>query len=183
MTNTKEDTYLVSVKQLKVSLTKFITFIGIGYLIWVIITTFFIPLAKGILIGKVEALKLESLLTLAVVFTLVALSFNEMKNIADSSANLLAFYMGASSPTEVRVEKLRASLRVLFLLIPFILSYYLMFRSLIEQINPTINILLPIGIMIWTIVALIIFTMVLGLEIEEAAKVFLKKIRKRKGLS
>jgi len=179
MANVKEEAYLASAKQLKVSLTKFITFIGIAYLIWVLVTTFFIPLAEGVFIGKIEALKLESLLTLAVIFTLIALSFVEMKNIADASANLLVFYVSSSSPTEIRVEKLRTSLRTLFLLIPFVF-FYLMFKPLFQQINPTINLLLPIGIMIWTIVALVLFAMVLGSEIEEAAKVFVEKIKKKK---
>jgi hypothetical protein len=55
-----------------------------------------------------------------------------------------------------------------------------MFKPLFQQINPTINLLLPIGIMIWTIVALVLFAMVLGSEIEEAAKVFVEKIKKKK---
>jgi hypothetical protein len=179
MANTKEEAYLASAKQLKISLPKFVIFLGIAYLIWVLVTTFFIPLAEGVFIGRVEALKLESLLTLAVIFTLIALSFIEMKNIADASANLLVFYMSGYSPTGIRVEKLRTSLRTLFLLVPFIFSY-LMFKPLFQQINPTINLLLPIGVMIWTIVALVLFTMVLGLEIEEAAKTFVEKIRKKK---
>ena len=179
MVESSEEAYLASARKLRASLPKFVIFFGIAYLIWATVTTFFIPLAEGVFIGKVEALKLESLLVLAIILVLIGLSFAEMKNIADASAHLLTFYISSSAPTEIRLEKLRTGLRLLLLILPFTFSY-LMFKSLLQQIHPTISLLVPIGVMVWTIVAFILFAMVLGLEIEEAAKAFVERFKRKK---
>lgn len=180
--NSIEEIYISSAKKLRASFPKFVIFLGLAYSVWLIGTTFFIPLSKGAFIGAVEAARIDSLILLGAVLALLFASFAEIKSVADACAGLVTSYIGHGSKIEeVRLRKVKRTFRITGYIIPTTVSY-LIFSNLIEQIYPLLNTIIPIVIAVWVVVASILLAMVLGLELEEAAKVFgerLKKIRKK----
>ncbi|MDI6798926.1 MAG: hypothetical protein QMD12_02960 [Candidatus Aenigmarchaeota archaeon] len=180
--NSIEEIYISSAKKLRAGFPKFVIFLGLAYLVWLIGTTFFIPLGRGAFIGAVEASRIDSLILLGAVLALLFASFVEMKNVADACAGLVTSYIGHESEIEeVRLKKVKRTFNITGYILPTTVSY-LIFNNLIEQINPMLNTIIPIVIAIWVVIASILLALVLGSELEEAAKVFverLKRIRKK----
>lgn len=172
-----EEVYLNSVIKLRLSFPKFVIFLGVAFIVWLIGTSFIFPLSKGSL-GSVDALSIESLILIAAVLVLIFLSFIEIKNVADASAGLIATYITKESNVEeVRLMKIRRSLRTTFYIIPTVTAY-IIFSKVIEQIYAPLNTIIPILIVLWVVIASIFLAMVLGLELDEASRLFIEKLGK-----
>jgi len=174
---TIEEIYLNSAKKLRASLPKFVIFLGIAYLIWLIGTTFFIPTSNGVFIKSIGTAKLESFIILAAVLVLIFLSFIEVRKVSDACAGLVASYIThrESKVQEIRFRQLRRSFLNIAYLIPAGVAY-LIFFELLNQINPLIVQIVPVLFGIWIVIAAIFLAMVLGLEIEESARVLTERI-------
>jgi len=177
---TVEEVYISSAKKLRTSLPKFVIFIGMAYLIWLVGTTFIIPLSMGNLIGAIETIRLDSITILAAVILLIIGSFIEIRSVADAAAGIIVSYVlpRNSNAEEVRLRQFRRCLRSIGYVIPFTVSF-LIFGDLLRQINPLLNTIIPVIIGVWVVVAAILLAMVMGLEIEESARIFAEKIEKR----
>jgi uncharacterized protein YacL len=177
---TLEEVYIKSARKLRTSLPKFVIFLGIAYLIWLIGTSFFIPLSHGKSLGAVEVVSLDSLIILAAVLSLIFASFVEIRKVADGCAGLAVAYVthGENKVEEVRLSQLKRSFRNIGYTIPFVVAFFI-FSKLLEQINPLLIIIIPILIAVWVVIAAVLLAMVLGLEIEAAAKQFADRIEKR----
>jgi hypothetical protein len=175
--NSVEEMYLNSAKKLRASLPKFVIFLGTAYLIWLIGTTFFIPLSNGVFIRAVETAKLESFVILAAVLALIFVSFLEIRKVSDACAGLLASYIThrESKIDEIRLRQLRRSFLNVGYLIPTGISF-LIFADLLNQINPFIVQIVPVIFGVWIVVSAVFLAMVLGLEIEESARVLSESI-------
>jgi len=175
-----EALYISSVKKLRASFPKFVIFLGIGYSLWLLATTFLLPLGKGSFVGSVEIARLDNIIVLAAVLVFVIASFVEMKNVAEASADLVISYIShRGSVEQVRIDRVRRAFSITLFILPFTVAYF-MFSKLLEQINPLLNTIIPIGMVIWVVVASILLAMVLGLELEEAASAFVKKLKRKK---
>lgn len=175
--NSVEEMYLNSAKKLRASLPKFVIFLGIAYLIWLIGTTFFIPISNGVFIKAIQTVKLESFIILAAVLVLIFVSFLEIRKVSDACAGLVASYIThrKSKIEEMRFRQLRRS----FLNFGYLILVgvtYLIFAGLLSQINVFIVQIVPALIGIWVVISAIFLAMVLGLEIEESARVLSERI-------
>lgn len=177
--NSVEEIYLNSAKKLRASLPKFVIFLGIAYLIWLVGTTFFIPVSDGIFIKAIEAAKLESFIILIAVLVLIFASFLEVRKVSDACAGLVASYIThrKSKIEEMRFRQLRRSFLNIGYLIPTGIAY-LIFAGVLSQVNPFIVQIVPVIIGIWVVVSAVFLAMVLGLEIEESARVLSERIEK-----
>ena len=173
-----EEVYIKSAKELRAGLPKLVTFLGIACIIWLITTNFFIPISEGILVGSVEALKIESLITLIVIISLIILSFIESKKVANALAGLLISYLSGEEIEPIRLKKLRVTFQSIIYVIPVYVSFVI-FSKVIDQIYPLLNSIIPIIIIVWIVVAFFLLAMVLGVEIEEMAKKLIEKRRKK----
>lgn len=178
-----EEMYLNSAKKLRASLPKLVVFLGIAYLIWLVGTTFFIPLSNGIFIRAIETAKLESFVIIVAVIVLIFVSFLEVRKVSEACAGLVACYIThrESKIEEVRFRQLRRSLLNIGYLIPVIVAYVI-FSDLLSQINVFFVQIILVAIGIWVVVGAILLAMVLGLEIEESARTLgerIEKIRKK----
>ena len=175
-----EELYLDSAKKLRTSLPKFVIFIGVAYLIWLVGTTFFIPLSLGAFIGAIEASSLDSLIILAAVLLLLIGSFIEIRNVADATAGIVVSYVlpRNTNVEEVRLRQFRRCFRSVGYVIPFVISF-LIFKDLLEQIHPLLNVIIPVIIAVWVVIAAILLAMIMGLEIEESARIFAERVEKR----
>jgi hypothetical protein len=177
---TVEEMYIDSAKRLRASLPKFVIFIGVAYLIWIIGTTFIIPFNEGNFIGTIEAIRLDSITILAAVLLLLIGSFVEIKNVADAAAGIIVSYVlpRNSEVEEVRLRQFKRCFSSVGYIIPFTISF-LIFNDLLNQINPLLNVIIPVIIAVWIVLAAVILAMIMGLEIEESARIFAEKIEKR----
>jgi len=155
-------------------------FLGVAALLWIIGTSFVVPLGKGGKIGSLDTYRLDFLILLAATLVLIAAAFLEVGAVADSLGGLVASYIThRESPIEeVRMRKIKRSFRTAAYVIPLVVSY-LMFASYIDKIYPLLNIVLPVMIVIWVVAAAILFCMVLGVELEEASRLFAENLEKR----
>jgi len=177
--NSVEEMYLDSAKKLRASLPKFVIFLGIAYLIWLVGTTFFIPLSNGIFIKAIETAKLESFIILVAVFSLIFVSFLEVRKLSDAFAGLVASSIThrESKVEEMRFRQLRRSFLNIGYLVPTAIAY-LIFAGLLGQINPLVAQIIPVILGIWVVIAAVFLAMVLGMEIEESARVLSERIEK-----
>jgi len=178
--NSVEEIYIISARKIRTSLPKFILFIGMAYVVWLVGTTFFIPLSQGAFIGAVEAIRLDSLIMLASVIILIIASFIEMRNLADGCAGMFSSFVvrRGSKVENIRFIQLRRSFRNIGYVIPFTVTS-LIFSGLFEQIHPWLNTIIAVIIAIWIVVAATLLAMVLGLEIEESARLFAERVERR----
>lgn len=172
------EVYLESAKRLRASLPKFVIFMGTAYLIWLIGTTFLVK--HGTFIGAIEAAKLESLAVLAATLVLILASFIEIREVADSMTGITISFIAnrESKFKDVRFLQLRRAFRNIGYIVPFIVSSF-MFSNILGQIHPLINLVVPVLIAVWVVVALVTLAMVLGIEIEESAREFKEKLERR----
>lgn len=149
-------------------------------MLWLIGTSFIVPLGKGEKIGTVDIYRLDFLIILAATLVLIVVAFLEAGALADSLAGIVASYIThRKAPIEeVRLRKIKRSFRTAAHIVPFIVAY-LLFTSYIEKIYPLLNIIIPIVIVIWIVVAAILLCMVLGVELEEAGRLFAETMEKR----
>jgi len=176
-----EKMYIDSAGKLRACLPKFIIFLGFAYIIWFIGTTYFIPVSRGVFIGAIEATRLDSVLILVVVLVFITASFLEITHVADACAGLSLAYMTHNEDTvnHVRFRKMRRAFRTVLYIIPFGVAF-LIFGNLLNQINTLFSTVIPIVIVIWLVVGSVLLAMVLGVELEETAKAFSEKMRKKK---
>lgn len=176
---TVEEMYLDSAKKLRTSLPKFVIFIGMAYLIWLIGTNFIMPLSAGNFIGAIEAVRLDSITILAAVLLLIIGSFIEIRNVGDAIAGIVVSYVlpRNSNVEDVRLRQFKRCFRSIGYIVPFTISF-LIFNELLGQIDPMLNTIIPVIIAIWTVIAAVLLAMVMGLEIEESARIFAEKIEK-----
>lgn len=174
------EVYVSSAKKLRTSLPKFIIFLGLAYVIWLLGTTFLIPTGKGDFIGAIEAARLDSLLILTVVVIFIIASFLEICKFADACAGLTASYIAYKEEKidDIRLRKVRRTFKTTAYIIPSTVTF-LIFNNILQKINPMISIVIPIVIVIWVVLAAIMMAFVLGLEIEEAAKTFAERFEKK----
>ncbi len=178
--NNVEEIYLEAVKKLRASFPKFVIFLGLAYIVWLLYSNFFFQLSKEKSIGNVEIARLDSLLIISAVIILIFASFVEIKNVADSCAGLVTSYISSSGKIEeIRVRKVKRAFRTTFYILPFTIAY-IIFSNLLEQIFPLLITIIPLAIVIWVFIASILLAMVLGLELEVAANNFIKRLRKIK---
>lgn len=172
--------YIDSAKKLRSALPKFVILLGAAFLIWMFGTTLLIPLGTGILMDNIETSKIINLIVIAAVSVLIFTSFREIRDIADSCAGYVTYYIGNEKNRikKDRMEKLQRTFRGLAYVI-FVSLVFLMFRSVLGQIHPALAGIMVIIITIWTIVSLYGMVMALGSEIEEATKVFVKETKKK----
>jgi len=132
------------------------------------------------MIGSLDTHKIEFIVLLAATLVLIAAAFLEVGVVADSLAGLVASYIThRESPIEeVRMRKIKRSFRTTAYILPMVVSY-LMFADYIDKIYPLMNIVLPVLIVVWVVVAAILLCMVLGVELEEASRLFAETIEKR----
>lgn len=149
-----------------------------AFIIWLITTKFFIPLSGNVLVGNIEALKIESLVALISIISLVILSLVESRKVANALAGLLISYLSGEEIEVMRFKKLRVAFQSLIYTIPTYTSF-IIFSKIIEQVSPFLNSIIPIVIIVWVVIAFFILALVLGAEIEEMAKKFIE-IRKKK---
>jgi len=174
-----DELYLKSIKELRSALPRLVFFLGIAYIVWVVSTMFLIPLTEGVVIRGVELSKVGSLVVLIAIITLLFFSFWETRKVANSLAGILASYLSAEEVNRIRLKKLRMSFQFLLFPIPTYISF-IIFSKVIEQVSSLAKTLIPVGIGIWVVLAFLILAMVVGVEIEEVAKRFLEKSRKKK---
>lgn len=174
-----EELYLESAKKLKTSLPKFLIFLGIAYIIWLVSITFFLPLNQGILLGRVEAVRLEGVIIIAAIIILLFFSIFEVRNVADACAGLFAAYVNHSMNVveELRFRQLKRSFRNIGYIFPLVVTF-LIFNPIFERINPIINKIIPVIFVVWVVIAGIVLAMVLGIEVEEATKRFLERVER-----
>jgi hypothetical protein len=179
-----EKVYLESVGKLRACLPKFIIFLGVAAIIWLISTTYFIPLSRGVFVGAIEAARLDSILILTMVIIFLIASFLEIGHVADACTGLILSYIvhKENNIDSIRFRKMRRAFRTTFYIIPFCVAFFI-FGNFLEQIDPLFNTIIPIAIVIWAVVAAVLLTMVLGAELEESARAFveaIEKMRKKK---
>jgi hypothetical protein len=174
-----EDLYISSARNLRASFPKFVVFLGMAAIVWLIGTNFFIPLNKGQFLGAVEASRLDSILILAAVVVLVIASFIEIGNVSDGIAGMTVAYVlhGSTKVDELRLRKMKRTFRTVFYIFPVIVSF-MIFGDLLLQISPLIGTIWPILIVMWTVIGAVMLTIVLGSEVEEAARSFGEKMKK-----
>ncbi|MGC8811991.1 MAG: hypothetical protein ACP5O8_00165 [Candidatus Aenigmatarchaeota archaeon] len=178
--NNVEEVYLDAVKKLRASFPKFVIFLGLAYIVWLLYSHFFFQLSKESTLGNIEVVRLDSLLIISAVVVLILSSFVEIKNVADACAGLVTSYISSAGKIEeIRVRKVRRAFRTTFYILPFTVAY-LIFSNLLEQVFPLLTTIIPLVIVIWVVVASIFLAMVLGLELEEAANNFIQRLRKIK---
>lgn len=178
--NNVEEIYLDAVKKLRASFPKFVIFLGLAYIVWLLFSHFFFQLSKESTLGNIEVVRLDSLLIISAVIVLIIASFVEIKNVADACAGLVTSYISSSEKIEeIRVRKVRRAFRTTFYILPFTVAY-IIFSNLLEQIFPLLTTIIPLAIVIWVVIASILLAMVLGLELEEAANKFIQGLRKIK---
>lgn len=175
-----EKLYIESAKKLRSSLPKFTIFLGMAYIIWVIATTFFLPLANGKFIKSIEASRLESFVVLSSIAILIFFSFLEGRNVADALAGMITAYLvhRKGNVEEMRLRRIRRPLLNIFYLISFSVAFFI-FSGVIEQIYPFFNQIIMVLIGIWVVISLILIAMVMGLEIEESARLFAESIERK----
>ena len=178
---TIEQLYLEAARKLRSSLPKFGIFLGMAFIIWLVGTTFFIPQTAGMLFKQISAAKLESLIIIAAVFILLIASVFEINAVADSLAELVICYIHHSENRyeEVRLRQTKRTFRNVGYLVPFI-SGFVIFSSLINQVYPLANQIIPVVIAVWAVIALVLLAMVAGLNIEDSAKSFMERMSKAK---
>jgi hypothetical protein len=179
--NNVEEIYLEAVKKLRASFPKFVIFLGLAYIVWLLFSHFFFQLSKESTLGNIEVVRLDSLLIISAVLVLILASFVEIKNVADACAGLVTSYISSSAGKieELRVMKVKRAFRTTFYILPFTVAY-LIFSNLLEQIFPLLTTIIPLAIVVWVVIASILLAMVLGLELEEAANNFIQRLRKIK---
>lgn len=175
-----DEIYLDSARKLRANLPKFVIFLGVAALLWLIGTYFVVPLGKGGKIGSVDTYRLDFLILLAATLVLIVAAFLEISIVSDSLAGLVASYITHREARieEVRLRKIKRSFRTAAYIIPIVVSY-LLFAGYLEKIYPPLNIVIPVIIVIWVVVAAILLCMVLGVELEEASRLFADTIEKR----
>ena len=175
-----DEIYLDSARRLRANLPKFVIFLGVAVLLWLLGTYFVIPLGKGEKIGSLDIYRLDFLILLAATLVLIVAAFLEIGIVADSLAGLVASYIThREAPIEeVRLRKIKRSFRTAAYIIPIVVSY-LLFAGYLEKIYPPLNVIIPVIIVIWVVVAAILLCMVLGVELEEASRLFVDTIEKR----
>ncbi|MEM7825540.1 MAG: hypothetical protein QW412_01620 [Candidatus Aenigmatarchaeota archaeon] len=179
--NDVEELYINSVKKLRSSFPKFVIFLGLAYIVWLLFSYFFFPLSKESTLGSIEVVRLDSLLIISAVVVLILASFVEIKNFSDACAGLVTSYISSSAGKieGLRVRKVRRAFRTTFYILPFTVAY-LIFSNFLEQTIPLLTTIIPLIIVIWVVIASILLAMVLGLELEEAANNFIERIKKIK---
>ncbi|MEM5794114.1 MAG: hypothetical protein QXS48_02335 [Candidatus Aenigmatarchaeota archaeon] len=178
--NKVEEVYIDAVKKLRASFPKFVIFLGLAYIVWLLYSHFFFQLSKESTLGNIEVARLDSLIIISATLILIIASFIEIKNVADACAGLVTSYISSEGKIEeIRVAKVRRAFRTTFYILPFTIAY-LMFSNLFEQVFPLLTTIIPLIIVIWVVIASIMLAMVLGLELEEAAKNFVERLRKIK---
>lgn len=175
-----EDLYVSSAKNLRSNFPRFVVFLGVAYVVWLIGTSFFIPLNRGQFLGAVEASRLDSIVILAAVVVLLFASLIEIGYVSDGVAGLtVAFILhGSTKVDDLRLRKMKRTFRTVFYIFPVTVTF-LIFSNLLDDINPLIGTLWPLFIVVWTVIGAVMLTIVLGSEVEEAARVFTDKIEKK----
>ncbi len=175
-----EELYIKSARKLRTSLPKFVIFIGMAYIIWLVGTSFFIPVSLGGFIGAIEAARLDSIVILAAVITLLIVSFIEVRSVADATAGLVVSFVLPRDVAveEIRLKQFRRTFRNIGYIVPFTVTFAI-FTELLKQINPLIVTIVPVLITVWVVISALLLAMVMGLEIEESAKNFAEKIEKK----
>jgi len=175
-----DEIYIDSARKLRANLPKFVIFLGVAALLWLIGTSFVVPLGKGGKIGSLDLYRLDFLILLAATLALIVAAFLEVGIVADSLAGLAAAYIThREAPIEeVRMRKIKRSFRTAAYIVPLVVSY-LLFAGYLEKIYPLLNIVIPVIILVWVVVAAILLCMVLGVELEEASRLFAATIEKR----
>ena len=178
---TIEQLYLEAAKKLRSSLPKFAIFLGTAYIIWLVGTIFFIPQTAGMLFKQISAAKLESLIIITAVIILLIASVFELNYVVDSLAELVICYVHHSENgyEEVRLRQTKRSFRNVGYLVPAIVGFVI-FSSLINQIYPLANQIIPVVIAVWAVISLVMLAMVAGLNIEDSTKKFMERMTKSK---
>ena len=175
-----EDLYISSAKKLRANFPKFVVFLGMAYVIWLIGTNFFIPLNRGQFLGAIEASRLDSIVVLAAVVALLFASFIEIGYVSDGIAGMIVAFIlhGSTAVDELRLRKMKRTLRTVFYIFPIIVTF-LILGDLLQQVSPLIGTVWPIVVVIWTVIGAVMLTIVLGSEVEEAARMFTDKMEKK----
>jgi len=175
-----EDLYISSAKNLRANFPKFAVFLGMAYIVWLIGTNFFIPMSRGQFLGAIEASRLDSIVILAAVVVLLFASLIEIGYVSDGVAGLtVAFILhGSTKVDDLRLRKMKRTFRTVFYIFPVSVAF-LIFSNLLSDISPLIGTVVPILIVIWTVLGAVMLTIVLGSEVEEAARAFTAKIEKK----
>ncbi|MBS3055272.1 MAG: hypothetical protein J4452_02140 [Candidatus Aenigmarchaeota archaeon] len=175
-----EELYISSARNLRANFPKFVVFLGMAYIVWLIGTTFFIPLNKGQFLGAIEASRLDSIIILAAVVVLLFASFIEIGNVSDGVAGMIVAYIlhGSTKIDDLRLRKMKRTFRTVFYIFPVTVAF-LIFSNLLNDINPLTVTLWPIFVVIWTVIGAVMMTIVVGSEVEEAARAFTDKMKKK----
>lgn len=179
-----EELYLESTKKVRTSLPKFVIFLGAALLVWIVGSILLIPLGQGIMIYGIEASKVINLIVIATIIAFVFATFREIRILADACAGFVMYYAGNNKPVDKRrIDKLKGAFRSLSYVI-LISLIFVMFKSLLDAVHPALAGIAVIVIAVWVIISLYSVVMVMGSEIEEAARVFAdeleRKVKKRR---
>lgn len=182
--NNVEKIYFESARKIKKSMPKFIIFLGLAYIVWLVGTTFFISSARGDFIGRIDITRLDSLIIISAVLLLLIASFIEVRNVCDASAGLVTSYIvhHKAKIEEIRFRQIRRSCRTIGYIVPVAVAF-IIFSNFLARINPLINTVALVIFVIWIVIAALLFAWVVGLQIEETAKRFavrISRIRIRK---
>ena len=175
-----EKLYLESARKLRSSLPKFAIFLGMAYTIWLLSTTFILPMNNGKFLKNIEVPKLENFIVLSSISVLLFFSLIEGKRSAEALAGLIAVYLvhKEGSVEDIRIARIKRPISNIFYIISMSVAF-LMFGGVMQQINPLINQMVGVGLGIWVVISLILIAMAIGIEIEESARIFAESLEKR----
>lgn len=178
--NDIQELYISSARKLRSSLPRFVIFLGLPLIVWLLSTNFLFTLSRGIFIGSVEAVRLDFVVVLTAVVVLILASFIEIGHVADACAGLLVSYILNEDDEfdEVRLRKMKRSFRTTFFIAPFLVAF-LMFNDYLGKIYPLITTVIPIVIVVWVVIAAVLMSMVMSGEVEQATRSFSKKLENR----
>jgi len=174
-----EEVYLESAKKLRSSLPKFAISLVAVTLIWLFGSMIFVPLGKGMTIGNIEVSQIISIIIVITVVILIIDCFNEIRNTADAISGFIAYFVGSehNGISVTRIKKWKKALRMLAYII-LVSVFFILFKPIMEQIHPVLPGIVLILIVIAAVIIILLLVMVMGTEIEEAAKEFAMRFEK-----